>query len=231
MMRWLLALLLLANVGMFMWGSWYKDADAPLQPLPQADINAGQMRLIDDPSVKLKPLNNSKAPVSRRLQPVERVCYEVGEFASTRAAMSAGAQLKKAGLEYSLRTQETVERSYQVYIPPLKSLASASAMQRKLNKLGFRDNAIMRQKGFKNGVSVGIFKVKANANQMRRDLKRKGIASKRRTLTRTRSRLWLDVPADAEKLVTLKGMRWKSKTVAVKQTTCTNAPSANDKTK
>jgi cell division protein FtsN len=169
--------------------------------------------------------------VAKTLQPVERVCYEVGEFASTRAAMGAGAQLKKAGLEYSLRTEESVNRSYQVYIPPLKSLASANAMQRRLNKLGFRDNAVMHQKGYKNGVSVGIFKVKANANQMQTDLKRKGIASKQRTRTQTLSRFWLDVPADAEKLVTLKGIRWKSKTVAVKQTTCTNAPSANDKTK
>ncbi|KPK09740.1 MAG: hypothetical protein AMJ68_11335 [Acidithiobacillales bacterium SG8_45] len=231
MMRWLLALLLLANAGMFMWGSWYKDADAPLQPSPQADFNAGQMRLISDPAVKLTPLVGSQAPVTKTLQPVERVCYEVGEFSSTKAAMGAGAQLKKTGLEYSLRTEETVERSYQVYIPPLKSLASAAAMQSRLNKLGFRDNALMQQKGFKNGVSVGIFKVKANANQMQRDLKRNGIVSKQRTLTKSRSRFWLDVPADAEKLVALKGIRWKSKTVAVKQTTCTNAPGANGKTK
>jgi cell division protein FtsN len=227
MMRWLLAVLLLANAGLFMWASWYKDANAPAQPLPRADINATQMRLTSDPSVRLTPRLANRPPQAKTLQPVKRVCHEVGEFTSTRAAMSAGAQLKKAGLEYSLRTEETVERSYQVYVPPLKSLAAANAMRQRLNKLGFRDNALMQQKGFKNGVSVGIFKIKANANQIQRELKRKGIASKQRTITRNRSRFWLDVPTDAEKLVSLKRIRWKSKSVAVKETTCANVPTAN----
>lgn len=226
MMRWLLALLALANVALFMWGSWYKDANLPRQPLAQVDINPEQMRLISDPSVKLVPRKPNRPPAIETLQPVKRVCHTVGAFSSTRSAMKAGTRLKKAGLEYSLRTEQSRETRYQVYIPSLKSRSAARAMQAKLNRLGFRDNALMQQKGMNNAISLGWFKVKANAIQLQRNLKRKGIRSKRRTIKQVRSRFWLDVPTDDTKLGLLRRIKWKQKNVSVEETTCAHAPTA-----
>ncbi len=226
MMRWFLAVLVLANAGFFMWGSWYKDAELPEQPLLRADINPEQMRLISDPSVKLVSRKSSRPPKVKTLQPVKRVCHAVGAFTSTKTAMSAGKRLKKAGLEYSLRTEQATSLTYRVYIPPLKSRAAARAMQSKLNRLGFKDNAIMQQKGWKNAISLGLFKVKANAVKLQRDLTRKGIRSKRRAIKRVRSRFWLDVPTDDKKLASLKTIRWKQKGISVQETTCAHAPTA-----
>jgi cell division protein FtsN len=226
MMRWLLALLVLANAGLFMWGSWYKDADLPSQPRVRADINPEQMRLIPDPKVKLTPRRANRPPAVKTLQPIKRVCHEVGVFTSTKEAVRAGALLKKSGLEYSLRTKETVERRYQVYVPPRESAASAKAMQQKLTKLGFRDNFLMPQKGFKNAISVGIFNKRDNAIKLQRNLKRKGVSSKRRLITRKRSQFWLDVPTDPENLAALKAIRWQTRGVLLKETTCVNAPTA-----
>ena len=224
MMRWLLAVLVLANVALFMWGSWYKDADLPQRPLTQVDINPMQMRLISDPSVKLEPRKPNRPPAMETLQPVQRACHAVGAFSSTRSAMNAGMRLKKVGLEYSLRTEQSTEISYQVYIPPLKSRAEARALQARLNHLGFKDNALMQQTGMNNAISLGWFKVKANAIQLQRALKRKGIRSKRRTIKRVRSRFWLDVPTDDSKLALLKGIKWKQKNISVRDTTCAHGP-------
>lgn len=231
MMRWLLALLILTNVGLFMWGSWYKDADLPSQPRVRADINPAQMRLVADPEVKLIPRRANRPPAVKTLQPIKRVCHEVGVFTSTKEAVRAGASLKKAGLEYSLRTLETVERRYQIYIPPRESSAAARAMQKKLSELGFRDNFLMPQKGFKNAISVGIFSSRDNAINLQRDLKRKGVTSKLRLTTHKHSKFWLDVPTDPENLSALKTIRWRTPGVTVKETTCTNAPSAKAEVK
>jgi len=52
-MRWLVLLLLIANLGVFIWG-WFQDSPgaAPLPPLPQG---TGQIRLLSEPPVPDEP--------------------------------------------------------------------------------------------------------------------------------------------------------------------------------
>lgn len=219
MIRWLLATLVLANVGFFMWGNWYKDANRPQQPAQQTPINPEMMRLISDPTVKAR-LRSRRQSVVNTLQPVKRRCHSVGAFKSNRAAMRAGGRMQKAGLEYSLRTIEVKESRYQIYVPPLKSRTAAHAMQKKLSRLGFRDNALMFDKGMRNAVSVGIFKVKANATTLRKELRKKGVRVRWRVLVSKSRRFWLEVPTDEAKLAQLNTIQWRQKGVVVAETTC-----------
>lgn len=222
-MRWILAALVLVNVGFFMWGSWYKGADQPQQPMARAPINPEKLRLISDPTVKATLRLRRQRAAVKILQPVKRICRTVGPFETNRSAVGAGVRMKKAGLEYSLRTIETVEKRYQLYIPPRKSRKSAQAMQRKLSRLGFRDNALMFDKRVRNAISVGLFKIEANAIQLRKNLRKKGIRVRQRVLVSKSRRFWLDVPTDEAKLVRLKAVKWREKEVAVKETTCARA--------
>lgn len=220
MMRWLLAALVLVNVGLFMWGSWYKDANQAQQPSARPPINPEKMRLISDPTVRATLRPRRRHVVVKTLQPVKRVCHTVGPFEANRSAMRAGGRMKKAGLEYSLRTIEIKENRYQIYVPPLKSRKVAQAMQRKLSRLGFRDNALMFDKGMRNAVSVGIFKVKTNATRLRKDLRKKGIRVRQRVLVSKSRRFWLDVPTDDARLAQLKKIKWRKESVSIKETTC-----------
>ncbi len=224
MIRWFLATLVLANIGFFMWGSWYKDAGRPQQPVQQAAINPEKMRLISDPAVKAQLRSRRLRSVVKTLQPVRRLCHSVGAFKSNRAAMRAGGRMKKAGLEYSLRTILVEERRHQIYVPPLKSRKAAHAMQKKLSRLGFRDNALMSDRGMRNAVSVGIFSVKANAAQRRKELRKYGIRIRQRLLISKSRRFWLDVPTDNARLAQLKAIQWRQKAVVIEETTCARAP-------
>ncbi|MEE8481741.1 MAG: SPOR domain-containing protein [Acidiferrobacterales bacterium] len=224
MIRWLLATLVLANVAFFMWGSWYKDASRSQQPVQRTTINPQKMRLISEPAVKAKLRIRRPQSAAKTLQPVRRICHSVGAFKSNRTAMRAGTRLKKAGLEYSLRTTEVKESRYQIYLPPLKSHKRAQAMRKKLSRLGFRDNALMPDRGLRNAISVGIFTVKANAVQRRKELRKKGIRVLQRRLVSKSRRFWLDVPTDETKHALLKTIRWRQKEVVIKESTCARAP-------
>ncbi len=223
MIRWLLAILVLANIGLFMWGSWYKDANRSGWPVVRAAVNPEKMQLISNPAVKATLRSRSQRTVVKTLQPVKRLCHSVGVFKSNQTAMRAGGRIKKVGLEYSLRTIEVKESRYQLYVPPLKSRKAAYAMQKKLSRLGFRDNALMYEKGMRNAISVGIFNVKANAASRRRELRKKGIRVRQRVLVSKSRRFWLDVPTDKAKLARLKAIKWRQKGVAVEESTCTRA--------
>lgn len=223
MIRWLLAILVLVNAGLFMWGSWYKDANRSGWPVVRAAVNPETMQLISDPAVKATLRSRSQRTVVKTLQPVKRFCHSVGAFKSNQTAMRAGGRMKKVGLEYSLRTIEVKEIRYQLYLPPFKSRKSAYSMQKKLSRLGFRDNALMSGKGMRNAISVGIFNVKSNAAKRRRELRKKGIRVRQRVLVSKSRRFWLDVPTDVAKHAQLKAIKWRQKGVAVEESTCTRA--------
>jgi len=230
MIRWLLAILLLANVGLFMWGSWYKEANRFGWPVMRTAVNPEKMQLISDPAVKATLRRRSQNTSIKTLQPVKRLCQSVGAFKSNQAAMRAGGRMKKVGLEYSLRTLEVKESRYQIYVPPRKSRKAAYTMQKKLSRLGFRDNALISDRGMRNAVSVGIFNVKENATNRRRALRKKGIPVRQRVLVSKSRRFWLDVPTDEAKLAQLKAIKWQQKGVAVKESNCSRV-SAPDRAK
>ena len=230
MIRLLLAILVLVNVGLFMWGSWYKDANRSGWPVARAAVNPETMQLISDPAVKAKLRSVSQRTVVKTLQPVKRLCHSVGSFKSDKTAMRAGSRMKKVGLEYSLRTIEVKDIRYQLYVPSLKSRKAAYAMQKKLSRLGFRDNALISEKGMRNAISVGIFNVKANAAKRRRELRKKGIRVRQRVLVSKSRQFWLDVPTDEAKLAQLNSIRWRQKGIAVEESTCTRA-SVTDRAK
>lgn len=53
MIRWLLAILVLVNVALFMWGSWYKDANRSGWPVVRAAVNPERCSL--SPIPRLRP--------------------------------------------------------------------------------------------------------------------------------------------------------------------------------
>jgi hypothetical protein len=212
------AFLLLLNIGLLMWGTWYKDSTVPEPATPQPPIAESQMLLLTEPGAK--PIRRRASQPEKQLKAVEHVCYAVGPFGSARAAAAGGTHLRKLGLVYRLRSKETESKIYRVYIPPMGSRNEALVMQRKLRKLGFKDNAILRERAMNNAISVGVYAKHVNANRILRDLKKNGILARIQVIDKLTTQNWLDIDTAEVAIETLQAVPWE-KGVSVEQVPCT----------
>jgi len=217
----MLAILVLLNIGLWMWGSWYKDDSIAEPAIALTPIAEDQMLHVREPGAQLLLRKDSDRP-SPRLQAIQHVCYGVGPFASARTAATGGAELKKLGLVYRLRTKEEESKIYRVYLPPSASRADALAMQRRLSKLGFKETAILKERAMNNAVSVGVYSIEKNAQSVLGQLKKKGIRGRLQTIDRVTTRHWLDIDSAEVAVETLQAIRW-GKGVAVEQVPCQQA--------
>lgn len=217
-MRWMLATLVLANIGILMWGSWYKDSTVAEPAVALPPIAKEKMLQVREPGAQLLPRKESDRP-SPQLQAIQHVCYAVGPFTSAQTAANGGAELKRLGLVYRLRTKEEESKIYRVYLPPLSSRNDALAMQRRLFRLGFKDTAILRERAMNNAISIGVYSVQKNAQITLTQLKKKGIRARQQTIDRVNTRHWLDIDSAEVAVETLQAIRW-GKGVAVEQVPC-----------
>ena len=191
-MRLVFALLVLANVGLYMWATWYKDP--PPVPAPvRAEIAPQKMRLLSEPGVKLTTRKAGPPPPA----PVRVVdglaCFALGPFARKDAAQAAATQLQAWQIDAAERTeQEQLTAAYRVFLPPFPSRQDAERKRRELTRLGFTDHAVIHEEGLDNAVSLGLFAVEANARLRMRQLAAKGVKAVFQALPATRELYWLD---------------------------------------
>lgn len=183
MTKWIVGLLLLANLALFGWMRWgsmlTEDVDAVTV---QAALNADKIKLLPlqpaavpasasapaVPGVAL-PLSPPAAsavsvvPASGVAAPVESRkvanCAEWGEFSGddlVRAQQALAAL--KLGDKLSLRSVEQ-DHGYWVYIPPVKNRAQAEQKVEELKARGVEDYFVVQEKGrWLNAISLGVFK-------------------------------------------------------------------------
>lgn len=193
-MRWIFAALVLANLGLWMWASWYKEPAHPAVSAPRPDVNADKLRLLAEPGVRLKP-RSSRPEVETLAPATPNACYRIGPFAQSQLAERAGRRLAALGLAYESRseTRSTVT-SWRVYLPPFPTREAAEAKRKELTHLGFRDHAVLEEPGLENAISLGVFTVEANAHHQMKRLAAQGMHAKLQPLTRTRTLHWLWLP-------------------------------------
>ena len=212
------ALLILTNIGLLMWGTWYKNSAVPEPAMPLPPVAEKKMLLLTEPGAK--PIRRRASQPEKQLKAVQHVCYAVGPFGTARAAAAGGTHLRKLGLVYRLRFKETESKIYRVYIPPMASRNEALAMQRKLRKLGFRDNVILREGAMNNAISIGVYAQHKNANHTLRGLKKKGILARTQVIDKVTTQNWLDIDTAEVAIETLQAVPW-GKGVSVEQVPCT----------
>lgn len=190
-MRWVFAALVLANLGLWMWASWYKEPARPALSAPRPDVNADKLKLLTEPGVRLKP-RASRPEVETLAPATPNACYRIGPFTRSEHAAQAGERLAALGVSFESRAEvDVVITSWRVYLPPLPSRAAAEAKRRELSGLGFRDHAVIEEPGLENAVSLGVFTVEANAHNHMKRLAAKGIHAKLQPLNRSRTVQWL----------------------------------------
>lgn len=193
-MRWVFAALVLANLGLLMWASWYKEEPRAPSAQPRPEVNRDQLKLLSEPGVRLEP-RAARPGTAQTLVPASpAACYRLGPFASPEQAARAEAWLGERRLAFERReeTRETA-KGYRVYLPPFPTREAAEARRAELTRLGFRDHAMIQEEGMQNAVSLGVFTVEANARSHLRKLADKGIRAELQPILQRRSVYWVEI--------------------------------------
>jgi hypothetical protein len=178
MTKWIVGLLLLANLALLGWMRWGSmltvDTDAVTM---QAALNADKIKLLALQSASspasapapvssgvpltLSPVAAVSAPVAPAptVLPKDANCAEWGEFSGddlVRAQQALAAL--KLGDKLAQRSVEQ-DHGYWVYIPPMKKREQIEEKIAQLKEHGVKDYFVVQEKGrWHNAISLGVFK-------------------------------------------------------------------------
>ncbi len=226
MMRWGFAVLLLANIGLLMWASWYRQP-AGEAPQPRQVFHPELMVPLNTPGVALRARKSepSEAPLAAT-KPRQR-CIAIGPFAPDPAG-KAGAWLAGEKFEAARRGEERkIENSYWIYLAPFATRKEAERRLQELERLGLRDLLIMPATQGQIAISLGLFTQAENAQNRLKELAQKGIEASQEIRYRTEPVTWLDLrlpePADAA-VEQLRTHDWGAAGIEVRENACPPEP-------
>lgn len=226
-LKWLFAALVLLNLGLLMWGSWYKETSVPENRSARAPIAPEKMRLLNEPGVKLQPRKTAaNAGLNANLAPA---CFHIGPFPDSALTAIAESKLNEWHLVFSRRAGEIkIVTGYQVYLPPLASKEAAERKRQELTRLGFKDHALVQDQAGQDVISVGLFSVEANAQNRVHELTDKGVEAKVQPLYQPRTVYWLDInnPTPLEIASQIKQTDWGAKDTHAQEAACGTAPNS-----
>ncbi len=233
-MKWVFSALLLLNIGLLMWASWYKDLGGEPVKQPRPPVNAEKMLPLTTPGLKLKPRPAGGerlellTPAERTALGNEKFCYTVGPFEMREHALKAGGLLEEMQLGFNTRlAEDKSESSYWVFISPLATRKEAQAKVKELATLGFKEHFITQEAGRDNAISLGVFGQRENAESLLEELKGKGIEAKLETRYRLRLLHWLNLRAadlTEEQVEYLGQYDWGPAEIRVRQAACEGNP-------
>jgi hypothetical protein len=222
-MKLLFSAMLLLNIALFMWGSWYEPPTTGAVVDRRPPVNADKLRVLsakaEAPSAK--PTGPRLQPWALRAARTERVCASVGPFPSV--TMVRRAQSGLADLDLDHRQRQEVKKtvaSYRVYLPPQVSRRAAQDKRKQLTSMGFKDHYLLDEPGRENAISLGVFAVERNAWILGRKLAEKGISTKQETLHHTETVYWLDLEFGQEAAERFTQLEWEGPKVRIWDRAC-----------
>ena len=154
-MKWTFAALVLLNIGLLMWASWFREEGGELGRGPRPPVNAEKMVPLLTPGLVLQPRPAGVArpepliAVEREAAAsVEKSCQAIGPFETRAQATRAGAKLEALRLAYVVRpVEERIESGSWVFLPPLAPRAEAEEKRTELSSRGCNDHYLVREAG------------------------------------------------------------------------------------
>lgn len=176
-MRWLFALLLLANAALFGWMQLPQDKGGSESMSAHAPYHGEKIRLISDEEAQRQP-----APAVVEPTPTQ-ICMEWGvppqDLERAQAALKT---LQLAESDVLVRKPAEKSASYWVFIPPLKSKQDANKKVEELKSLGVQDSFVMQDNNkWRYAVSLGVFSTEEAATKYLAQVREKGVKSAKTT--------------------------------------------------
>jgi len=227
MMRWGFAALVLANIGLLMWATWYREGVGELRQ-PNPVFHPEQMVPLSAPGVALQARKSERPRTSQVAAKPRPRCVSIGPFATAELADKAQVRLVEAKQVAIRRSEENkIESSYWVHLAPFGSRQQAERRLKEVERLGIRDILIMPDADGKPAISLGLFTSADNAQKRLQELAQKGVQAQQEVRYRTERLSWFDLrlpePAGAA-LERLRAIDWGASGVEVRDEPCAPKP-------
>lgn len=189
-MKWIIYLLLLANISFF---AWHYQAVGREERRIQAEQ---QNRL--DGAVRLVMLNEGKTGSEPEAGSKTRLaqCRSLGPFGKRAQAEKIENLLQEQGVPVSLRvSNEARRKGYWVYLQPAASRDAARKVAQKLKKEHrIKDIFIVATGDKKNGISLGVFSKFELAYRRQAEMRKLGFDAQLKDVKLPAKEYWLDWP-------------------------------------
>lgn len=215
--------MLLLNVAMFMWGSWYEAPPTRAVVDRRPSVNADKLRVLSAKAEApaAKPTGPKLQPWALRPAGAERACASVGPFPSVTMVRRAQSDLADLDVDHSQRQEvKKTVASFRVYLPPQGSRRAAQDKRKELTNMGFKDHYLLDEPGRENAISLGVFAVERNAWILGRKLAEKGISAKQETLHHTETVYWLDLEFRQETAEQFTKLEWEGPKIRIWDRAC-----------
>jgi len=228
MMRWMFAVLLLANIGVLMWASWYRDVPGEsAQPRPV--FHPELMVPLNSPGLALRARKNEHREQPLVVAKPRSRCVSLGPFtgdlADKAAVILAGDKIESTRREEERRS----ESSYWVHLAPFATRKEAESRKQELEHLGIRDLLIMQDAQGAIAISLGLYTKMENAQHRMQELAQLGITARQEVRYRTETLTWFDLrlpePAD-EAIQALRSRDWGFPGIEVRDAVCPPEPNS-----
>jgi len=216
MKRALFLTLLLANLGLLAWYTWYVAPEAPPTPAPAltgqplkltSELSASERKSLAAASAAANAAPPPAPPAVTAAAPVTapglttnasavaaESCATYGPFPGGDAIDKAEARLKTLGLATSRHTVAgKAKLGYWVYLPPFGSRREADAAAELLKKRGVADIYVVPDEANRNAVSLGVFNQHDGATQRVKEIKKLGFHPILTERFRDEPHYWIDV--------------------------------------
>ncbi len=227
MMRWGFAALLLANIGLLMWATWYREGAGEARP-PSPVFHPEQMVPLSAPGVALRARKNERPERSLVAAKPRPRCVSIGPFASAELSDKAMLRLTEEKQVATRRSEERkLEDSYWVHLAPFTDRKQAEQRLKEIERLGIREVLIMPDADGNPAISLGLFTHAENAQKRLQELAEKGVPARQAIRYRTENLAWFDLrlpePADAV-VERLRAVDWGVAGVEVRDAPCAPDP-------
>ena len=227
MMRWGFAALVLANIGLLMWATWYREGVGELRQ-PNPVFHPEQMVPLSAPGVALQARKSERPRTSLVAAKPRPRCVSIGPFATAELADKAQVRLVEAKQVAIRRSEENkIESSYWVHLAPFANRQQAERRLKEVERLGIRDILIMPDAAGKPTISLGLSTSADNAQKRLQELAQKGVQAQQEVRYRTERLSWFDLrlpePAGAV-LERLRAIDWGASGVEVRDAPCAPKP-------
>jgi len=184
-MKWLIYLLLLANIGVFFWH--FRPAMLSTAPSGEGETAA---------SLSLVLLKEAREQTS---SPVAKGrCLELGPFETVKQASLAAAAFKGDGINARQRIRREARRkAWWVLLPPAISREEARKTLKKLKKLKINDYFLVPTGEKANAISLGVFSKFESAHRRIKQLQKLGFRPVFEKVELTKRQYWLDWATEA----------------------------------
>lgn len=190
-MKWIIYLLLLANLGFGLWS--YRSTELAGGNKHDSSDN-DNLRLV---LVKEYLAQQDQPTTSTGNAETSGSCYTLGPFKAVDDANSVRNQLKRAGLTVKRRmSKDTSHKGFWVLLPPAASHAQARKTIEQLKAKGINDYFLVANGDQANAISLGVFAQSDTAQRRFEKILRLGFKPLLQDVNLPRRRYWLDWPVE-----------------------------------